>query len=230
LVGDNQLISPYHHTQIALMVALSLISVACSKTEVERPESATKPLNTDAGSLQETGLAPKPPIREAFGLPLPPEIMTVIPGPHAVTVKTPMDLDELEGFFKSRLVDFEILRPRAKIQVIGLHEGSPQVNGTFFWARNGGYTRLEYRPGRTAPAVEEAGAQGQIAQKKTTRADRRPRKHVVGSAVVEKTPQGTHFAPEARYGKPYTPPKGSPLNTQDNRANFGKPYGEWIAH
>jgi hypothetical protein len=210
------------------MLAFSLVEMACSKGAVDSPASLAEPETADTGALQKADVDSDPPMREAFGLPLPPEVMSVVSGPHAVTVKTPLDLDELENFFKSRLVDFEILRPRAKIQIIGLHEGSPQINGIFFWARNGGYTQLEYRAGR--PEIKDTDTTQKQAGQNVARTRHQPRKRVAGTAVTEKTPDGVDLAPDARYGKPYTPPKGSPLHRQDNRANFGKPYGEWIPH
>jgi hypothetical protein len=50
-----------------------------------------------------------------------------------------------------------------------------------------------------------------------------------GSPVELKTPDGDLLAPGARWGEPYTPPEGSPLDQPRFEANFGQPFGEWEA-
>lgn len=50
---------------------------------------------------------------------------------------------------------------------------------------------------------------------------------VRGQPVEIKTSDGDLLAPGAKWGEPYTPPDGSPLDQPIYRHNFGRPFGDW---
>jgi hypothetical protein len=177
--------------------------------------------------------------RSAYGLPFPPKVRGVGRYDSAVEVTTEMDLEQLAEFYKTRLVDYEILQPDdERLKVVGLRKFMAEIEGQ----RYGPVTTLRYYPGRQKVGGPDAGASEQpdatsVAGRGESGGssvggglggggsiDREP-----GSPVELKTPDGDLLAPGARWGEPYTPPEGSPLDQPRFEANFGQPFGEWEA-
>lgn len=177
--------------------------------------------------------------RSAFGLPFPPKVRGVGRYDDAVEVTTEMDLEELAEFYKTRLVDYEILKPGDdRLKVVGLREFMAEIEGH----RYGPVTTLRYYPGEQkvggpdvggsdqadgTAVVESRESGGSEAGGGLRGAGEIDRER--GSPVELRTPDGELLAPGARWGEPYTPPDGSPLDHPRFESNFGKPFGEWDA-
>jgi hypothetical protein len=168
--------------------------------------------------------------REAYGLPLPPQVSSVRRDSDQVRVVTTMTLDELAEFYESRLQDYEVLRPPQKIRVLGLRSYMPEIHGHRF----AGTVRLFYTHERDPKAEgsvadkddRKAGVlESARAQKQTKPLHERKK----GEKVMDRTADGELLAPGARWGEPYTPPPGTPLHKERYKSNWGKPYGEWVA-
>ncbi len=156
--------------------------------------------------------------REAFGLPLPPDVISIQRAESYVTVESHMSSADLEAFYKTRLVDFEILRTSAAVfRIVGLRAYMPEV----FAFRSGGRRGVSVIEYRAAQQVEKPVAPDHLAIDSPNRREK-------GMPVLDRNAEGALIAPGARWGEPYVPPQGSPLHTKRNRANFGRPYGDWI--
>lgn len=183
--------------------------------------AAASQVGADGGTAV-TAAAP----REAFGLPFPPEVITVREYPQRVVIDTKLSLDEVESFYKSRLVDFEFVRPKkTHLRVVGLRDYMPSVWATPRGRRWAPTTVRLYPPKqRKDDVVENKGKSVIGADGAITRNDSKPRK---GDPVTLTTEDGELLAPGARWGEPYHPPPGSPLAAKRFRANWGEPFGEW---
>jgi hypothetical protein len=161
--------------------------------------------------------------RLIFGLPMPPNVVGLIENEHEVRIKVRMSLGEVGEFFEQNLVDFEILHPRDRIRAIGLREYLPEVYaypyGPFSFVV---YSRGKWKPAEDAPSDEDQKAAPTVSAPDPTSYEK-------GDPILERTADGRLLAPGARWGEPYTPPPGSPLDKLHFRSNFGKPYGQWTA-
>ena len=189
--------------------------------------------------------------REAFGMPLPPEVTSVRRDAQRVRVTTRMKMDDLQAFFESRLVDYEVFRVGNRLEMIPLRPHSPRAVARYFTDYRS-HIIVEYRPApdlaelerARIPGVEPEGEQEASGEQAptvrvVTRERERPKSHanepswledLRGRPVELRTETGELLAPGAVWGEPYVPPEGSPLHTRRNRHNFGRPFGDWIAH
>jgi hypothetical protein len=207
-----------------LVVALAATTLlACSKDEPkEESAKAPEPVaanQADAGESMDAE-------RTAFGLPLPPDIVWMQRTDTLVSVQTRLSIRELESFFRSRLVDYEIVSSKANMKAIGLRAHMPSV----FAMRAGGRERLvkviyRSKPRRAKLAKKAPKAAPMDGQAPVAQARRVPQK---GEAITGRDENGNLVAPGAKWGEPYKPPPGTRLNTKRNRSNFGRPYGQWI--
>ncbi|MFU8803657.1 MAG: hypothetical protein ACNA8W_07615 [Bradymonadaceae bacterium] len=172
--------------------------------------------------------------REAFGLPLPPEVISIRRQAVMVEVITPMNFQALEEFFSARLPEYEFVRTRHILHGLPLYSYMPRIRVT----RRGGrrsHSRVEYQLPRSwwegSQSIE--GIDDTMA--KTIETAREAMRTTIdpgdsrepGSPVTLRTRDGELLAPGARWGEPYNPPVGTPLHTKRNSANFGRPFGEW---
>ena len=161
--------------------------------------------------------------RAAYGLPFPPKVRGVSHEEDRVEVTTKMEIVDLADFFRTRLVDYEILEPgEERLRIIGLREFMPSIHVY----RYGPISILTYRPAREKP-------------KKPTFQDGTPDDEETageessgGSSTTSSSSGGAgtslqELAPEAEPGEPYTPPPDSPLHHPRYKENYGKPIGDW---
>ncbi|MFW5966966.1 MAG: hypothetical protein ACOCV2_05575 [Persicimonas sp.] len=186
--------------------------------------------------------------RQAFGIPFPPSVLHVRDEGKKVHVQTDMSLDELEDFYEARLTDYEVLNSGSDLRVIGLREYMASVHAYRYagrtqvvhFAPEGGGARAEKssdddssgdRRGQQAGRDDDQKARsGSSGTGRSARAGSKPiSKRKKGEPVMDRTADGERLAPGARWGEPYTPPEGSPLDQKRFESNFGKPYGEWVA-
>lgn len=219
---------------LAALVCSLVLSTACKRsTQAPTPEPpTTKQAKTEAAPTQEE-LDKIAREREAFGLPLPPDATHIFRAEAYVTAYSRMKLPEIEAFYKSRLVDYEFIYPEAQthpdrkpreLHVIGLRAYMPRITIRFKGGKNG-TASLDFRPPREpSPAADPVPDLAATTPTNTATVDPRREK---GMPVLDRNARGELIAPGARWGEPYTPPKGSPLDTKRNSENFGRPYGEW---
>ena len=215
---------------IALVAALALC--AC---DAEAPPAAPAVPAQDA--------APEAPRARptAFGLPLPPRVLSLERTDREVVVDTDLSLPELTAFYERVLPNHEVLIVGAVLQVLALRPFEASVRG----ARATGPrspVRLTYFPGARESARDDTDAAAPEANTRPGSRAASPqalgrsgaapaprRRRAQGDPVTLKAPDGTPLAPGARWGVPYTPPAGSPLDTPRNRHNFGRAFGDWRA-
>ncbi len=167
--------------------------------------------------------------REIFGLPLPPSVIGIGKHGERYRVTTDMPHKELVDFFKSRLTDYELLEPGGRVRFVGLRDYMPSLKFLGF----GKLTYVIYIPADESPkahggAKADAHAPKKAAAHKAEAAnEHHAPKHTYGAPVLDRTADGKLLAPGARWGVPYTPPKGSPLHNKHYRSNWGRPYGKW---
>lgn len=154
-------------------------------------------------------------IRQAFGLPIPPEVRYVRDNGSIIEVGTTLTVDEVEKFFRGRLVDYEFFRTsRHTLRIVGLRSTMPTID-------------VRYRAPKLPIAVQysqqvRALREAELASKPP------PKKLVKGDPVNVTIDGGVPLAPGAVYGEPYTPKPGDPLYQERYRPNFGKPFGSWV--
>lgn len=200
---------------LAFATALLLVAGGCGscrdepspppKTQVE-PEPAEPPAEPKAYAK----------VREAYGAPVPPEVVYVKEMVDFIEVGTMLRLEELRGFFEERVVDYEFIqRNRNSLRLVGLRSGMPTI-----WIDQGTLNMpVKVRYVQQRPRAQ--AAPGTVGAKP----EPMPRQ---GEPVENRLPNGELVAPGARWGEPYVPPQGSPLAQPRYRANFGKPFGTWI--
>jgi hypothetical protein len=224
----------FHAGRLLLCALASVLcfQLACESDEPDEPKPAEEQetkqdSDVAASGEQQDDLAKN---REAFGLPLPPQVTTIDRSDDRVRVVTTLSLDELDEFYKSRLQDYEVLRPPQKIRAVGLRDYMPEIYGR----RYAGTVRLFYTARKETPEAQADGADRQDDSDEKSSADgaqasnTKPLyKREKGELVRDRTADGELLAPGARWGEPYTPPPGSPLHKDRYRSNWGKPYGEW---
>lgn len=153
-------------------------------------------------------------LRQAYGLPFPPEVTSVHKNGNFIEVGTKLQIPELEKFFRGRLVDYEFVNLSANdLRIVGLHSTMPRI----FISKRAPGVPIFVRYVQQVSAIAKQ--------------DDRPRKveaPIPGKPVTTKLGDGTELAPGAVYGQPYTPQPGDPLYKARYRANFGKPFGTWV--
>ncbi|MGM0557980.1 MAG: hypothetical protein ACQEVA_16460 [Myxococcota bacterium] len=215
----------------AISVSMTLVGCGGCESEEATDESSKQAQQDQDGATDEDekDMAKN---REAYGLPLPPQVSSVRRDSDQVRVVTTMTLDELAEFYESRLQDYEVLRPPQRIEVLGLRSYMPEVQGHRF----AGTVRLLYTYERD-PDSDEASAEegddgkaGSLDEAQAKKEQTRPlHKRKRGEPVMDRTSDGELLAPGAKWGEPYTPPPGSPLHKDRYKSNWGKPYGEWVS-
>lgn len=183
---------------------------------VEKPTEIAQ--KTDAGAQKDDRFD-----RLVFGLPIPPNPVGLVENGDEVRVQVKLGLNEVGEFFEENFVDYEILYPRDEVRAVGLRDYMPRVYAYPYGSRSFVvYTRAELTPDEVKVAQKKAKAQNIPPPKNMAT-------YKKGDPVTERTANGQLLAPGARWGEPYTPPPGSPLDTLHFKSNFGRPYGEWIA-
>lgn len=186
--------------------------------------------------------------RQAFGIPFPPSVLHVRDEGKKVRVQTDMSLGELEDFYEARLTDYEILDAGHELRVIGLRDymaslyayryaGRTQIvhvapeGGRDGAAKSRGDDSSDDQRAEGGDGDDDQGARTASSRtRRSARAGSEPiSKRKKGEPVMDRTADGKRLAPGARWGEPYTPPDGSPLDQKRFESNFGKPYGEWVA-
>jgi len=168
-----------------------------SKADVEPTTAAQSP---DEPTLKEQ--------REAFGIPLPPEITSVSRGDRLILVTTKLKLSEVMKFYEGKLPEYELIKGRRNTTFVPLREYAPEI-----FAEQLSYnspTTLNFRLSPKPVPPEEL-------------VELKP-----GDPVHFKMPDGQELAPGAVYGEAYTPPPGSPLANPRYKSNWGKPFGSWV--
>ncbi len=170
-------------------------------------------------------------LSEAFGLPVPDDHYNVQWEQGRIEVTTHKSLEEVRQFFDDRLVDYEIVDEEWRFELVPLRSGDPLVAARYAARPERSPVRIDYRQDGSMGA-DEADEVAEVDDEAA--AEDRPRptdpewmEEHRGQPVEIRTDDGELLAPEARWGEPYTPPEGSPMDTEMNRPNFGRPFGEW---
>lgn len=231
---------------LCFLLGVSIALTGCrGDTESELPDRGLTPQEevTEPRDLSEA--------REAFGLPLPPEVISVRRTDQRVRATTNLSMQELREFFEARLIDYEILHVGARLEILPLRPHSSKATAYYFLG-NRSHIVVEYFPPPDLAEQERvaefskmvvARMEEQAAENPQFRRDKPRRERVqthhdqplwveslYGEPVELRTPDGELLAPGARWGQPYTPPEGSPLHSSRNRHNFGRPFGDWKSH
>ncbi|TXD35435.1 hypothetical protein FRC98_16605 [Lujinxingia vulgaris] len=220
-----------------------LVAAACRDEEKQTPGEEREQKTSRAS---ESKVEAEP--REVFGLPLPPDYTDRLEiSETLVTVHTRMTVEELSAFFRSRLVDYEYVEMSGRVRVLPLRPHSPSLEFYTIAGRHGQLV-IDYQAAPDLAAREIARAQTleAMAEKDddlaraleharnnptTNRGERAPWLSAMRGKPVElRTSDGELLAPGAVWGEPYTPPAGSPLYGEQNRENFGRPFGDWRMH
>lgn len=193
------------------IIAAVVLATAC-KDEPPPPKPAPKVVEQPAEP--EEPQHPLMQIRQAYGLPLPPDVTEVRQGPNFIEVGTKLRISELEKFFKSRLVDYEFISAGpTDLRIVGLRSTMPRIY-------------VFQRAPRIPVAVRYVQQTGALEREQRARAELEEPKP--GQQVKATLGNGKPLAPGAVYGEPYTPQPGDPLFKEKYRSNFGKPFGTWV--
>lgn len=214
-----------------LGASLLLGLVACQ----DPPKSPPK---TQPDTTQESAL-PEPAKRDVFGIPLPPRVRALSKNEHYVWVETDMDIPKLERFYQDALVgqDYEVLRVNQTLRIVGLRPFMPMVKAAHIRGPRT-YVRMVFTPSRSHEDDKQVAAKNpsdpndinKPTKPNTASEIIDPATQRDGDPVMLKTSDGELLAPGAKWGEPYWPPKGSPLDTPAMKHNWGKPFGEWQTH
>ena len=200
----------------AALVIVMGAAFACQDEPAPAPKAAPPP---PPAAAPEEPVHPLLEMRQAFGLPLPPEVEWVKDRGSVIEVGTWLEVDEIESFFQSRLVDYEFLRIGPNdLHVIGLHSTMPRIY----------VTKRARRVPISVTYAQQVGAMQREQRAEAKRKGQQAAPPKPGEPVRMKLPNGKDLAPGARYGEAYTPKPGDPLHTKANAPNFGKPFGEWV--
>ena len=234
---------PTHLRHLLIALLILLVAASCRGEEAQAP-------GDDPERKEQRARAPEPAPepREVFGLPLPPDYSDRLEiSETMVTVHTRMTVEELSAFFRSRLVDYEYVEMSGRVRVLPLRPHSPSLEFYMIAGRHGQRV-IDYHAAPDLAAREAARAQSleAIAEKDEdlaraleyarenptpNRGERAPWLSAMRGKPVElRTASGELLAPGAVWGEPYTPPPGSPLYGEQNRENFGRPFGDWRMH
>lgn len=146
--------------------------------------------------------------REAFGVLLPPEIVSVDRSDTMIVASTKLRFAEVVKFYEGKLPDYEVIEGARNRTYVPLREYSPElfVEQLSYSSPTTLFFRLKKKP---LPIEEHV--------------ELKP-----GDPVHFKTPDGQELAPGAIYGEAYTPPPGTPLAHPRYKSNWGKPFGSWV--
>jgi hypothetical protein len=169
-----------------------------TKAKVEPTTAAQSP--EDERTLKEQ--------REAFGIPLPPEITSVSRGDSLIVATTKLRLPEVMKFYEGKLPEYEVIPGPRNTTYVPLREYAPEIFAEQL--SYGSPTDLSFRLAKKPLPPEE-------------HVELKP-----GDTVHFKMPDGQELAPGAVYGEAYTPPPGSPLADPRYKSNWGKPFGSWV--
>ena len=222
-----------------MMVALSMGGVlwACSSDD---PDSEPEQVDEEEIAEQQEEEEEREQISEAFGLPVPPDHYNIRWQDGRIEVTTKKSLQELRQFFEARLVDYEVVDEGWRLELVPLRSGSPAAEARYAARPERSPVRVEYRPDARAFAFDDglqSEGEDEVGEAEELAREERPRptdpewmEEHRGQPVEVRTDDGELLAPGARWGEPYTPPEGSPLHSERNRANFGRPFGDWSAY
>ena len=146
--------------------------------------------------------------REAFGIPLPPEIISVERGASLIAATTKLRIADVVKFYEGKLPEYEVIEGPRNRTYVPLREYAPEI-----FVEQMSYsspTTLSFRLQKKPLPPEE-------------RVEFKP-----GEPVHFTTPDGQELAPGAVYGEAYTPPPGTPLANPRYKSNWGKPFGSWV--
>ena len=221
------------HLRVALVAMLGMTSIllsssACDKSKEKDAEDKnvkkTEQPDPDAEARSRERA-------DAFGLPLPPRVLTIRRNERQINLTTDMTLRELKEFFEKELPEHEVFLLGATVRAVPLRESLPSVR--VLRPHGPRYPKeviysLKIKPKIVVEHISQPS--GKSAKEDVKRARVVPPKSTPprGSSVRTRTAGGDLLAPGAKWGEPYTPPEGSPLHTEANKHNFGRPYGEWI--
>ena len=171
--------------------------------------------------------------QDAWGLPLPPRVLTIRRTENQVRLTTDMTLAELEQFYNKHLIDYEVIITGGFLRAVSLRSGMPWIRATRPFGPRFPLEVSYVRPIKPPEFIiaEDEDPKDPKVKARVERA-RRARveklsKRSAGSPVLLKAGNGELLAPGAKWGVPYTPPEGSPLDKPEYRHNFGQPFGEW---
>lgn len=221
----------------AMVVAsLGLVSACQEEGEPDLEEPVVdEVVDEESGDEEET-------LDRAFGLPVPPDASTIYEGDTRVRVATDMDLGELEEFFIEHVVDIEVVVDGGRLDTVPLRPHSPTADARHqSRSDTDSPVVINYRP-PTDPAKEdrqilpiggeedddEDGAEA-VSSHSANTPGQRPDwlDDAKGEPVELRTDDGELLAPEAKWGEPYTPPEGSPLDDPRFEHNYGRDFGDW---
>ena len=195
------------------LVACLVGATACRDEQPPAPAPPTKVAEPETPPEPEPH--PLMQMRQAYGLPFPPEVAYVRQGVNFIEVGTKLRIPQLKEFFAQRLVDYEVVElGRNDVRFVALHSSAPDV-------------RLLKRAPRIPIAVRYTLRTAEVEKAQQQQASNSP-KLKAGDQVETRLGDGNLLAPGAVYGQPYTPQPGDPLYQERYRANFGKPFGTWV--
>jgi hypothetical protein len=217
-----------HILALAACFALAAPLVACDKSKEKEStgeETEKKPAPDPEAEARARERA------DAFGLPLPPRVLTIQRNKRQIKLTTDMTLRELEEFFKKSLPEHEVFLLGTTVRAVPLRESLPSVR--VLRPHGPRYPKeviysLKIEPKIVVRHISEPSGEGAKEDVERGRVVTPSEPPKPGSSVRTRTASGELLAPGAKWGEPYTPPEGSPLHTERNRHNFGRPYGEWI--
>lgn len=222
--------------QAVALMALGVWAMAGGGCSSDEPEEPPETMEADEGGDDDEGdEVEKERISEAFGLPVPPDHYNVRQRNGRIEVRSDKSLEEIREFFESRVVDYEVVDEGWRFELVPLRSDAPSAVARYA-AERGSAVRVQYRHAKDAVGSKdvEAPPQAQDSDMEATADEDRPRptdpewmEEHRGEPVELTTEDGQLLAPGARWGEPYIPPEGSPLDTELNTPNFGRPFGEW---
>lgn len=213
---------------LVALACLSLTVTACERAPEAPQGSEGEPAPEDTAAEDERERTRG----DAFGLPLPPRVLTVYRTEVSVKVTTDMTMAELDRFLRKNLIDYEFLSINGAVRAVPLRDHMPIVQVTRPYGPQHPRQVFYALPQRAVKAraatsgAPKGDARGERAEVASARQPAVKRKR--GAPVELRTSKGELLAPGARWGVPYTPPPGTPLHKEKNRHNFGRPFGQWI--
>lgn len=211
------------HARMCVGVSLLAVS-ALSACQKEAPVLPAPPTPEVVKEIE-----PRQQDRNVFGVPLPPRVRSVTRQAREVWVETDMNIDALERFYKEELkrTDFEVVRVLDSLRIIGLRPMTALVRASYIRG-NRSNVRMLFVPShrlKTSSMARASTPEDVAAAKKAQRESSSSRDF--GKPVKLTTPEGDLLAPGAVWGKPYYPPKGSPLHKREFKVNWGLPLEKW---
>ena len=219
---------------LALVVA-SACAISCSDRAPTEPARASKKAAPEQDATRGDEARAR---QNAFGLPLPPRVLSIERHDRQVRVKTDMTMRQLELFYQGALKDYEVIVTSNALKAYALRPNMPWVRAIRQYGprRPIDVTYLQPMRLENSGASDQPSADVAAHDKRGERADTSrdtrstEERYRHGAPVTRRDAKGNLIAPGARWGVPYTPPPGSPLHKKKYEHNFGRPYGEWFAH